>query len=54
MNKMSMHLMLEFSPLRFILKFELGLEFEFVNAKENRKRNKKRKENPLPMLGQQR
>jgi hypothetical protein len=37
---MLMHLMLEFSPLHFILKFELGLEFEFVNAKENRKRKK--------------
>jgi hypothetical protein len=28
MNKMVMHLMLEFLPLHFILKFELGLEFE--------------------------
>jgi hypothetical protein len=43
MNKMVMHLMLEFLPLHFILKFELGLEFEFVNAKENRKINKKKK-----------
>jgi hypothetical protein len=38
MNKILMHLMLEFLLLHFILKFELGLEFEFVNAKENTKK----------------
>jgi hypothetical protein len=41
-----MHLMLEFSLLRSILKFELGLEFEFVNAKENTKKRKKEKKPP--------
>ena len=45
---MLMHLMLEFSPLHFILKFELGHEFEFVNAKENRKRKKYKKEKKPP------
>ena len=46
MNKILMHLMLEFSLLRSILKFELGLEFEFVNAKENTKKRKKEKKPP--------
>jgi hypothetical protein len=35
-----MHLMLEFLPLHFILKFKLGIELDFVNAKENKKGNK--------------
>jgi hypothetical protein len=35
--------MLEFLPLHFILKFKLGLELDFVNAKENRKEKKERK-----------
>jgi hypothetical protein len=47
-----MHLMLEFLPLHFILKFKLGLELDFVNAKQNRKEKKRerkyRKETPSP------
>jgi hypothetical protein len=47
-----MHLMLEFLPLHFILKFKLGLELDFVNAKENRKEKKENIEKkPPPRTG---
>ena len=47
-----MHLMLEFLPLHFFLKFKLGLELDFVNAKENRKEKKENIEKkPPPRTG---
>jgi hypothetical protein len=42
MNKILMHLMLEFSLLHVILKFELCLEYQFVNAKEKSKKERKK------------